>query len=220
MKLDEVVRILAEVERQLAGVLSAEAEPVVQRLLNLVEQLVTEQRGLLAEVQRLRELLEQKKRSKTTASEAEPPAGPSSDHSSEAQRRKREPPAERPATDRRTFKALEVHAERECPVDPGELPPDAVRMADETVIVQDIRIEPHNIRFARHVYYSAAERRFLRGALPAGYDVGDFGPDLRSLIVALKYCGNMSEPKIRELLDNFQVQISSGSVSNILTLRL
>jgi hypothetical protein len=78
MKLDEVARILAEVERQLAGVLSAEAEPVVQRLLNLVEQLVTEQRGLLAEVQRLRELLEQKKRSKTTAGEAEPPAGPSS----------------------------------------------------------------------------------------------------------------------------------------------
>jgi Transposase IS66 family len=217
MKLDEVGRILAEVERQLAGVLSAEAEPVVQRLLNLVEQLVTEQRGLLAEVQRLRELLEQKKRSKTTAGEAEPPAGPSSDHSSEEQRRKREPPVERPATDRRTFKLLEVHEERECPVDPRELPPDAVRVADETVIVQDIRIEPHNIRFARHVYYSATEGRWIRGALSAGYDVGDFGPDLRSLIVALKYCGNMSEPKIRELLDNFQVQISSGSVSNILT---
>jgi hypothetical protein len=217
MKLDEVARILAEVERQLAGVLSAEAEPVVQRLLNLVEQLVMEQRGLLAEVQRLRELLEQKKRSKTTAGKAESPVGPSSDHSSEEQRRKREPPVERPATDRRTFKLLEVHEERECPVDPRELPPDAVRVADETVIVQDIRIEPHNIRFARHVYYSATEGRWIRGALPAGYDVGDFGPDLRSLIVALKYCGNMSEPKIRELLDNFQVQISSGSVSNILT---
>jgi hypothetical protein len=67
------------------------------------------------------------------------------------------------------------------------------------------------------VYYSASQGRFLRGALPAGYDAGDFGPDLRSLIVALKYCGNMSEPKIRELLDNFQVQISSGSASNILT---
>jgi Transposase IS66 family len=218
MKLDEVVGILAEVERQLAGVLPAAAEAVVQKLLNLVEQLVAEQRGLLAEVQRLRELLEQKKRSKTTAaSEAEPPASGTSDHSSEEQRRKREPPAERPATDRRTFKALAVHEERECPVDPRSLPPDAVRMADEAVIVQDIRIEPRNIRFARHVYYSAVERRWIRGALPAGYGQGDFGPELRALIVALKYCGNMSEPKIRELLDNFQVQISSGSVSNILT---
>jgi hypothetical protein len=35
--------------------------------------------------------------------------------------------------------------------------------------------------------------------------------------VALKYCGNMSEPKIGEFLANFDVQVSSGSLSNILT---
>jgi hypothetical protein len=218
MKLDQVVEILKELEGQLQGVLPPEAEPAVQKLLNLVEQLVVDQRGLLAEVQRLRDLLEQKKRNKTTASgEANPLSPPSSDHSSEEQRRKRQPPASRPANDRRTFKELVVHEDRECPVDPQQLPPDAVRFTDETVIVQNIRIEPHNIRFSRHVYYSAALGQFIRGPLPAGYDAGDFGPDLRSLIVAWKYCGNMSEPKILELLDNFQVQISAGSVSRILT---
>ena len=218
MRLDQVVKILQEVERQLQGLLSPEAEAAVQKLLNLVEQLVVDQRGLLAEVQRLRYLMEQKKRNKTTTSgEANPLSPPSSDHSSEEQRRKRQPPASRPANDRRTFKELVVHEDRECPVDPAQLPPDAQRCADETVIVQDIRIEPHNIRFSRHVYYSAGLGQFLRGPLPAGYDGGDFGPDLRSLIVAWKYCGNMSEPKILELLDNFQVQISAGSVSRILT---
>jgi hypothetical protein len=40
---------------------------------------------------------------------------------------------------------------------------------------------------------------------------------LRALILSLKYCGNMSEPKIREFLDNFDIEISAGSVSNILT---
>jgi len=53
--------------------------------------------------------------------------------------------------------------------------------------------------------------------LPIGYDLGDFGADVRAFILSLKYCGNMSEPKIREFLENFDVQISSGSVSNILT---
>jgi hypothetical protein len=53
--------------------------------------------------------------------------------------------------------------------------------------------------------------------LPIGYDLGDFGADVRALILSLKYCGNMSEPKIRDFLENFDVQISSGSVSNILT---
>ena len=32
--------------------------------------------------------------------------------------------------------------------------------------------------------------------LPPGFDHGDFSDELRALIIALKYCGNMSEPKI------------------------
>ncbi len=39
----------------------------------------------------------------------------------------------------------------------------------------------------------------------------------RGGIISLKYSAGTSEPKIRELLENFQVQISSGSISNILT---
>ncbi len=53
--------------------------------------------------------------------------------------------------------------------------------------------------------------------LNRGYAHGDFGADLRALILSLKYCGNMSEPKIREFLENFDIQISSGSLSNLLT---
>ena len=61
------------------------------------------------------------------------------------------------------------------------------------------------------------QKKFFRGPLPRGYDAGDFGADLRALILSLKYCGNMSEPKIREFLENFDVQVSAGSLSNILT---
>jgi hypothetical protein len=51
------------------------------------------------------------------------------------------------ASDRRSFKDLTIHETIECPVDPDTLPPDAVRVADESVIVQDIEITPHDLRF-------------------------------------------------------------------------
>ena len=216
MKLEEVPDILQEVEQTLkGGELSPQVEEAVQKLLNLVEQLVAQQRNLAAEVQRLKELLEAKKRGKTTAdqtAEKKP-----DDHSSEQQRRERQPPAAKSAHDRRSFKPLVVHEERPCPVDPQGLPPDAQRCLDEPVVVQDIRIAAHNIRFLREVYYSPSLDKYFRGPLPPGFDAGDFGPELRSLIIALKYCGNMSEPKIRELLDNFEVQVSAGSTSHVLT---
>jgi hypothetical protein len=217
----DVELILKQVEALLAkaGVLPGEAEEAVEKLLNVVEALSADKQELADELQRLRKQLEQKKKDKTTATgrqdgEPTPPQG--TNHSSEKHRRKRDKKRRR-ARDRRSFKDLTIHEEVECPVDPATLPPDAVRVADETVIVQDIEIKPRNTRFTRHVYYSAEEKNFFRGALPGGCDQGDFGADLRALILSLKYCGNMSEPKIREFLENFDVQVSSGSVSNILT---
>jgi len=222
----DVQSILKQVEALLAsaGALPVEAEEAVEKLLNVVEALSADKNELAEEVQRLRKQLEQKKKDKTTANPqqaGDPPnsdqaSSPDTNHSSEKQRRQRDP-KRRAARDRRSFKDVPIHKEVECPVDPLTLPPDAVRVDDETVIVQDIEIKPRNTRFTRHVYYSAREKHFFRGPLPAGSDQGDFGADLRALILSLKYCGGMSEPKIRELLLNFEVQVSSGSVSNILT---
>ncbi len=214
--MEQVERLLAEEE------LSERAEAAVRMLLNAVERLSADNRSLADEAERLRNQLEQKKKGKTTGK----PGGndsrgndeqAKSDHSSEARRKQLSGQPRRPGGDRRTFKDLEIHDTQECPVDPATLPPDAVRVADEIVVVQDIQIQPNNIQFQRHVYYSAAEERFIRGPLPAGYDQGDFSASLRALIIALKYCGNMSEPKIGEFLENFTVQVSSGSISNILT---
>ena len=217
----DVQTILKQVEALLvgAGALPADAEQAVGILLNVVEKLSADRRELTQEVERLRQQLEQKKRGKTTVEgkpEDAPKTSNSSDHSSEKHRRDRDKKT-RPAQDRRSFKDLFIHDVIECPVDPATLPPAAVRMADESVVVQDIEIKPHNIRFQRQVYYSAAASKFFRGPLPSGYEAGDFGVDLRALILSLKYCGNMSEPKIREFLENFAVQISAGSLSNILT---
>jgi hypothetical protein len=217
----DVEEVLKQVEHLLAvaGSLPAEAELAVEKLLNTVEALCSDRKELADEIERLRKQLDKKKKLKTTGDSQQDKDLSSrngSNHSSE-KRRKQGDKKPRKQRDRRSFKDLTIHETIECPVDPSTLPPDAVRVDDEEVIVQDIVIKPRNIRFERSVYYSASEKKFFRGLLPLGYDIGDFGANLRALILSLKYCGNMSEPKIREFLENFDVQMSAGSVSNILT---
>ena len=213
-----VQSILNQVEQLLAsaGELPVPVEQAVEKLLNVVEELCADRKTLAKEVERLRLLLDKKKKAKTTSdNDSQSGKQDDSNHSSE-DRRKPDRKA-RPLRDRRSSKDLTIHEERECPVDPSTLPPDAVRVEDESKVVQDIEIKPRNIRFQRHVYHSAMLNQYFRGPLPSGYDEGDFSANLRALILSLKYSGNMSEPKILEFLENFDVQVSAGSVSNILT---
>ena len=212
--IEQVEQLLAEEE------LSQRVELAIQKLLNVVEALSADKKSLANEAERLRKKLEQKKKAKTTSNrdgdDKNDNQDSKSDHSSE-KRRKGDKPKPKTANDRRSFKDLTIHDTIECPVDTATLPPDAVRLDDEIVIIQDIEIKPKNTKCQRQVFYSAAEQKFYRGPLPAGYEHGDFSANLRALIVALKYCGNMSEPKIGEFLENVDVQVSTGSISNILT---
>ena len=220
MGTSDVKSIVEKVERLLSEEeLSDKTELAIQELLNVVEALSADKQSLVDEVERLRKQLELKKKAKTTGSKDDKDTSrdddsDNSDHSSEKRRKAKKKPK---AKDRRTFKDLTIHDTVECPVDPVTLPPDAVRIQDEIVVVQDIEIKPKNTQFQRHVFYSAAQNKYYRGSLPAGYDHGDFSASLRALIVSLKYCGNMSEPKIGEFLENFDVQVSAGRLSNILT---
>lgn len=217
MKLREVEQILKDVEELLGSGLELPNafELAVRKLLNLVEALCSDKQELMNEVERLRKQLDDKKRGKTTSGGDK--EAPSKNLSSE----KRRPDPDKPTRllrDRRSGKELIIHDTIPCRLkDLSTLPPDAVRHPDRSVVVQNIVITPRNIEFRQEVYYSSKEKKYYRGELPPGYDTGDFGPDLRALILALKYCGNMSEPKIGEFLENFEVEVSSGSLSNILT---
>ena len=214
MKREEVQQILKEVETLLgdqAG-LPEPVEAAVNRLLNLVESLCKDIEGLKGEADRLRKLLEEKKRNKPGGAQG----NTSKKNYSSDKRRSSDKPSP-PLRNHHSRKELEVHETVNCPVDKATLPADAVRHPDESVIVQNVVVAPHNIEFVREVYFSPSANKKFRGPLPEGCDQGDFGSDLRALIIALKYCGNMSEPKIGEFLENFNIEVSKGSLSNILT---
>jgi len=102
----------------------------------------------------------------------------------------------------------------EVPIPREELPDDAIFKGYDTVIVQNIRIVPDNIAYKVAVYYSPSTGKTYRAKRPAGYE-GEFGPDIRSLILILKHVSNVSESCIHSFLSNYGVLISKSSISRL-----
>jgi len=136
----------------------------------------------------------------------------SKDHSSEKQRRAREPRP--PRADGRSFRPVRVDRDQLCPVERAFLPPDATFVGYDEVVVQELLVQTDNVRYRREVWVSPTQGRFC-GALPADVP-GEFGPRLRALLVSLKYVAGTSLPRARSLVEHFGIVISSASVVNIL----
>jgi len=111
---------------------------------------------------------------------------------------------------------VRVDRTEQVAVDPAVLPADAVFKGYETVVVQDLVLRTDTIAFELEVWYSPGERRSYRARRPAGY-TGTFGPHLRGLVLTLAYAGGMSEHKILELVRSTGIEISAGTLSNLLT---
>jgi len=111
---------------------------------------------------------------------------------------------------------IEIDREEKLKIERDKLPSDAEFKGYKTVVVQDIVIKTDNVRFLKEKYYSASEKKTYLAPMPAG-DEGEFGSGIRSLIITQYYGCGMTEPKIVEFLSHFNIIISAGQVSNILT---
>lgn len=194
---------------QLDQITEPHAREVLRRLLNLVETLSAEVERLKAEVQQLRD---ENNRLKGEQGRPKGPQGrrPAQDLSSEAERRV-------PRRRARQAKNDQLHIDREvpCPVDPMVLPPDAQRKGTVPVIVQDLVLQTDNVRFLKEKWYAPSTGQTFLGALPPGYD-GQFGPNLISLVWLLANVGQMSQPKILEVVRAAGIVISSGHLGHLL----
>jgi hypothetical protein len=187
------------------------ARQAVIWLLNLVEELKSENRVLREEVQRLRD-----ENNHLKGEQGQPHVKPNQakkkqDHSSEKERRQ-------PKKWHKGSKVnkIEIDREEKLVVDKQTLPPDAQFKGYEPVVVQDLQIKTDNVRFWKEKYYAPSTGQSYQAALPTGYE-GEFGPGLRSLVISLYYAGEMTEPKIIEFLSHFKISVSAGQVSNWLT---
>ena len=207
---------LTEYVRQLCldvdALADARVREVVGKVLNLVERVVVESGRLQEEIQRLREIIRQLKGEPPSA--AAPSRSSGRDISSEKERRKHTPPAGGfPRADRRSFRDIRVDEEIVCPVDSARLPPDAKHVGYEDVVVQDLQIQSHNIRYRLELWDSPSQGR-MRGELPPGV-TGEYGPELKALLVSLKYVAGTSLPRAHEFVEHCGAVISLASVSNI-----
>ena len=194
----------------LESIQDEKARELIRQLLNLVEQLSADLRDAQVEIQRLRDEINRLKGEQGKPSIKGSLNLTGSQHSSEKERRK-------PRVRHKKSKKESIVVDREevLRVDRKKLPADAVFKGYEEVIVQDIIMQADNVLFRKEKYYSPSKQKTYLAAMPAGYE-GQFGAGIKTMIPMLYYGGQMTEPKIKELLGYAGIQISAGQISGIL----
>ncbi len=217
MNSSELTATLHTLQTQLASIEDAEIKTSLHTLLNLVELLVRENAQLRTENQQLKDEINRLKgeHGKPTFKES---SGKKQDISSEKERKRLHSARSERGNSPRPTKRETIRIDRTetCLVNRDELPTDATFKGYESVIIQELRVIPDNVEYRREVFYSPSEHKTYRGALPDGIQ-GEFGPGIRALIVTMKHVCNMSQPKILEFLQNFQIQVSASYISSVLT---
>lgn len=181
---------------------------LVSTLLNIIEDLSVRVHRLQEENQHLRDENNRLKgeQGKPDIKAKQPPR----DHSSERERHT-------PRGHKKRSKRAEITINQEeiLKVDRTLLPSDAVFKGYEETLVQEITLQTSNVLFRKEKYYSASTGKTYLAALPSGY-VGAFGPNLRAQILNLYYVCQMTEGKIHNWLCQIGIDISVGTISNIL----
>jgi hypothetical protein len=189
-----------------------ELRAICRLLLNIAEESANTIKKLTEQVQELRDEVNRLKgeKGKPTFKPKKPPE----DHSSEDERKNKDKGKKDKKPKDKKHK-ITITRKEVCPINPSELPQDAIFKGYQSVIVQDLIISTDNIEFQKEVYYSPSLGKNITGILPSGY-FGDFGPNIKTLILSLHNASNMTESAIIEFLTTHGVLISSASVARII----
>ena len=194
---------------------------VIKKLLNLIEQVVSDNEALETEIQQLRDEVN---RLKGEQGKPDIKSNKNKDLSSEEERKKAEADAnkntsvEEEGKKQRNRKPklskIKIDQTKICPLDKTGLPDDLISKGYTDVTVQDIIITSNNIRYRRETYYSPSENKSYYGGLPEGVEnQGEYGVGIRSLIPILKTACRMTEKPIIEFFENFGVVLSPTYLS-------
>ena len=99
-----------------------------------------------------------------------------------------------------------------------ELPPDAHIGYWKEREVQDVELRRNTVKYRIAVWYSPSEGRTYRSSFPLD-GFGSFGPQIRGLLHLLHYECNVTQGCLESFCDSLGLDISSGSIDNVLKSR-
>ena len=113
---------------------------------------------------------------------------------------------------------LIIDKEQKCALSREELqklPPDTRLLRYETHVQQNLKLVRENTRYIVAVYYSASQKKTYRAQFPSAYH-GYFGSDLKTFIHVMTHVCDVTQSKLEQLLSTAGIEISAGSLNNIL----
>lgn len=110
---------------------------------------------------------------------------------------------------------IEIDKTVKCEIDKSKLPSDAKFHGYRKIIQQDIIFKRNNTLFEIPLYYSKSEQRLYSGNLPPEYE-GEFGGQLKSWLQGMHHYCDVTQGRLKHLMDNLKILISTGTISNII----
>ena len=111
---------------------------------------------------------------------------------------------------------LEIDQRIETDIDKEDLPKDAKFIGTRKIVIQEMIIKRNNIEFTINRYWSAELGRVIESKVPESFQGSEFGPALRSFILYQYYKNRVPHLKIIQMLSDWGIEISKGTVCNIL----
>ncbi len=217
---NDIQEIIFDLHNATASLSDPKTKDIFNALLNVIDKLYSENESLKEQNQQLKDEVnclkgEQGKPAIKANSQ-------SSDHSSEKERKQNNDSSNEEKKKKRQRKpklaSVKVDREQICPIDKSILPQDAQNKGHSDIVIQDIKIITDNVKYRREMYYSPSNNKTYLAELPA--DVagkGEYGVGIRSLIPLLKSECHLSERCILDFFQNFGIEISSATISNLWT---
>ncbi len=182
--------------------------PLVRQLLDIVDY---QGHLLLQQAEQIRQLKDEIARLKN-----QPPRPKIQPSRLEKKRRKKDKASKgKRAGSEKRHKTAELEIHKVQPIEPEQIPPGSVFRYYKDWVVQDLKLEPYNIRFRLKVY-GTPDGGYVIGKLPANLEDRHYGPALIRFILYQHYHCHVTQPLLLEQLHEMGIDVSAGQLNNLL----